>query len=328
MLIISQNSRFPGAECGVYYHDGAKALKYAHYRNGIWKISELVVGLTGDTYLAMDVDTSGRVHIAFYDSGEKKLTYCYLENQIWHFETVEDDGDGRGVSLAVDGKSVPHLSYRCGGACYAVRDKAGWRIEQIVTDGNEDSRTNSYRDPLATSIALDVEDRPHIAFDIASYDYHLGYAVRVDDKWNVEHVFESAEDSLGWWSGTASHTLVLDSLGTPHISFVVDLQPPKPGHTFAANYASRNAEGWHTKEIAYRSVPTLAWSQQDGPTIVYTDGMKLNHARRPSTDWVSEVIDRGGEAGRYAKLATNTNGQIQIVSYDSPNGSARSAEWR
>jgi len=311
----------------AYHHEGTQALKYAHFDDGGWQLSEVIGGLSGEMHLTVGVGPTGRVHVAFFDSDEKKLRYGYLDESSWHFELVEDGGGGRGVSLAVDGGGVPHLSYRCAGTCYAFRDESGWHKESVVANGYLGSPTDGYGDPFATSIALDAQDRPHVVSDSASDDFHLAYAVRGNGGWQVEPLFDSAEYWDDYWAGTASYTLVLDSSGTPHISFVVDLQPPKPGRTFGAIYASRNAEGWYTNWIADRSVPTLAWSQRDGPTIAYTDGMKLNHAQRPSADWTSEVIDHGGEAGRYAKVAVNTQGQLQIASYDSPNGSIRFAEW-
>jgi hypothetical protein len=212
-----------------YKHWGNGDLKYAHklksQNEGWWSV---VVDSAGDVgwYTSLALDTQGNPHISYYDTTNGDLKYaekigsggnCGPNGDDWSCETVDSAGDvGDSTSLALDTQGNPHISYwdrTNGDLKYAHKLKSqneGWW--SVVVDSAGDVGWYS-------SLVLDGTGYPHISYyDWANGD--LKYAERIgsggncgpNGEWSCETV-DSAGDVGGYTS------LVLDTQGTPHISY-------------------------------------------------------------------------------------------------------------
>ena len=77
----------------------------------------------------------------------------------WYTETVDNGGQGRYSSLALDAGGYPHISYydyQNADLRYAYQDASGWHIQVIDSAGDVGKHT---------SLTLDQAGYPHIAYN-------------------------------------------------------------------------------------------------------------------------------------------------------------------
>ena len=311
----------------IYYGRGDRTLRYAHRTNEGWQLEEVVDDLTLAEFPAAAVDGLGRAHVAYFDAGSDQLTYAYRAGGGWRFEPIEQNGIGRGVSLAVDADGVPHVSYGCEGTCYAVRDETGWRSEIVVSGDIVPPPVGEFDLHYLTSLTLDDDGHPHIVF--AGGGYEFTYATREDNGWVLESV--SAEN---WWYslGGSYYTLALDEDGEAHVSYAAQMYPPKGGLYFGAFYATRGDGGWAIEHIGEKALPTLALNGLGEPHIEYVSEMILYDVVKQGLAWQTDIILSGGDAGGQATLALDPLGDPRVVSLDEISGIVRQAvgdgdEW-
>lgn len=162
-------------------------------------------------YNSLAIDSSGRTHIAFAESGQ--VEYASYDGSQWQYDRVDSTSDsdaaaGLGLSLALDPQSNPHLAYFDSAKKtlkYAHGKSGVWKTEIV------EQLSGTPKFPDSASIKLDGRGQPHIAY----YDSGSGvlkYAVRQDDKWTVEVVDQKG--NVGMYP-----SLVLDLNGQPYISY-------------------------------------------------------------------------------------------------------------
>ena len=212
----------------IYYDRGGRTLRYAQRTNEGWQLEGVVDDLTLAEFPAAAVDGSGRAHVAYYDAGRDQLTYAYRAGDGWHFELIEQDGIGRGVSLAVDADGVPHVSYGCEGTCYAVRDAMGWRSESVVSGDIVPPPVGEFDLRYLTSLTLDVDGYPHIVF--AGGGYEFTYATREDNGWILEPV--TAEKAGIRWAAHIIHLLLM-RMARRTLATLLKFSHPKAVYTLA-----------------------------------------------------------------------------------------------
>jgi hypothetical protein len=128
---------------------------------------------------SLELDSSDHPHIAFSNNAGSPGLYFYLryahyDGSGWEYETVDDDGlTGQHISLALDSRDNPSISYQCDCPSqqevlrYARRTPYGWETE-VVDDTTPDTGRN-------TCLKMDADDNPHITYmDHVSVD--LRYA--------------------------------------------------------------------------------------------------------------------------------------------------------
>ncbi|MBN1537971.1 MAG: hypothetical protein JW908_14625 [Anaerolineales bacterium] len=158
-----------------YYDDDTKRLKFAYWTGSSWMKS--VVDNTEDVgyYSAIDVDNSGKVHIAYYDQANRALKYALGEisglDWVWTIQTVDDNAAadydvGKYASIGVNNNGVPFISYYdafSGNLKLANKPTASavWVLQVIDEEGD----VGKY-----TSLDIDSTGYPHISY----YDSTLG----------------------------------------------------------------------------------------------------------------------------------------------------------
>jgi len=119
------------------------------------------------------IDSKGYPHIAycreFNNDNNMELRYAYFDGTKWNVEVVDNEYEyvGKFCSLALDSNDYPHISYmervsnqNKYNLKYARWDGTKWIKEVLSTEENRD---------LYTSIAIDKNNRPHIAYHGYSY---------------------------------------------------------------------------------------------------------------------------------------------------------------
>ena len=158
---------------------------------------------------SIGVDANNNPHISHYDQGNRDLKYAYWDGSSWQNEIVDSEGDvGERSGITIDDNGNPHISYldaTNGYLKYAKWTGDSWDIKIV------DQAYEYYT--MSTSIALDTNDYPHIAYNMESTGDNptiVKYAYWGGSSWNIENVSVRGIDIC----------LALDSNDTAHITFV------------------------------------------------------------------------------------------------------------
>jgi PKD repeat protein len=212
----------------------------------------------------------------------------------WRNVTVDSNGSFQNdASLALDDKGFPHISYQDGQngtLMYAKWTGSYWSTEIVDSIG----------DPHASSIALDKNDRPHIAYSISGKK--IAYA-KWNGTWNIEVI----------GPGLTRVFMALDKNDHPHLGYL----DPK---NITLEYAKWNGTGWEfqTVDTSCRasSAFSLALDSQDFPHMIYQSGspcpLNLNYARWNGTAWNIETVDSRHPVGYKNSIAIDSNDHPHI----------------
>lgn len=232
---------------------------------------------------------------------KQKSTHLYSNfsnNGDWNIEQIDTDGNvGRGISMKIDSKNNPHISYydRTNDALkYATWSAEGWHIETV------DKHTAFYN-----SICLDSKDRPSIAY---AYFHQYPCVTKIFLKyahWNGKYWEKEIVDNFE--TGAGSYTsLVIDKEDKPHISYgFTHKEAPfvDPG----LRYAYKSHSNWEIEEIETKSPPysQITFDKFGKLYLCYVDKnyKDLILSQRIDNIWEKEVIytenndyqDIGGE---------------------------------
>jgi len=299
----------------ISYYDntwpgGGKDLKYATYDGSNWIIS--LVDLTGDLgmYTSLAVDSSGDVHISYYDVDNKDLKYATYDGSSWTISTVDSTGDvGQYTSIAIDSNDDLHISYLDNTNAdlkYATYDGSSWTISIV----DSASYVGKY-----TSIAIDSNDNIHISYHHFTY-FDLKYATYDGSSWTVETVDNTG--SVGYWTSIA-----IDSNDNMHISY-------RDRSNNDLKYATNNGNSWTISTVdsagdlgAYTS---LAVDSSGDVHISYYDERTgpgdgdLKYATYDGNSWTNTTIDSTDDVGEFTSLVVDSSGDVHISYYDVTNG--------
>ena len=206
----------------AYYNATGQTLMYAVQSSGVW--TNTTVAKVGDwnapsaitpigRYASLALNKSGNPSIAYYNATTHSLRYAVLSNGSWANESVDAVGDvGRYVSLAFDPRTdSPAIAYYDAtnlSLKYAHWSGTAtrWVIETPVSRGDAG---------LHTSLAFDVNGRPHIGY----YSFSTGRTSR-----DVVAV------------GTAPGWLYVIDVGIPKL---IDFEQPREKHVTRWDYRQR-----------------------------------------------------------------------------------------
>jgi len=157
-----------------YYDGPTQRLKFAYWSGTSWM--ESIVDNSDDVgyYSSIEVDNTGKVHIAYYDNFRHALKYASGVisggNWVWTIETVDDNSAadydvGKYASIGVNNNGVPFISYydaNAGDLKLANKPtNSQWVLQVIDKEGD----VGKY-----TSLDIDSLGYPHISY----YDSSLG----------------------------------------------------------------------------------------------------------------------------------------------------------
>ncbi len=255
----------------------------------------------------------------------------------WVIATVDSTSKKAGVgqynSLVIDKSAIPHISYYDAvndRIMYATLINGAWTKEKVADTAGT----------FTTSLALDPAGNPAISYGnyihlVEIHASEMMFAHRNKSGWIVEKVKKPGDGDLKSNVGHFS-SLVIDSAGTPHITY-------NDGRIYAnLNYATKNGSAWKLSTIdnggalgntGYGS--SLVVDSSGEMFVAYTKGEKygtLMFAQaNVSGNWKTSKVDNGG--GKYKKtgydpsIALDSAGNPHISYYDESQKDLMYAFW-
>jgi hypothetical protein len=299
----------------IYAGVGQGDLMYSWFNGSSWITQVIDNGARG----SLKLDSDGNPHVCYFSyntAGYAYLRYAYWTSSGWVAQTVDSNGGGRHASLALDSQGRPHISYYDDSSL----KYASWNGNQWVFQVVDPGVLYSLSIGTFSSLQIDSSDHPHIAYDDETNGL-VKYAYWTGAQWDIETIvdgnFKNAETSI-----------VLDSVGNPHISYL-----------FESNlyYAVRNETRWSIQTVdtsgdSYAFVGascSLALDSKGTPHISYLDqyrGTVLKYAYLNGSSWAIYGLTEGAHGGYSASLAVDKNDNVHIVhgdysygNYSNPN---------
>ena len=316
-----------------YYDIGNGYLKYAYWTGSTWDIKSIDASADVGRYTSIALDSLNMPHISYYDATNTSLKYA-KKNPIsgnFIYTTVDSvDRAGQCTSIALDG-TIPHISYftdngQKGKIKYATKPGDTWIIETVDTDLGWSN--NGY-----TSIALDSNKKPHIAFfkSPGSSDY-LRYAKKPDATWLVETV---DQDLLTYQATGYYPSLALNSNNYPRISYWFGYEVVTDWG-WDVRYASWDGSKWNIATIPGSLLGNVGYTSLalshtlDLPTIAFIDegAGKLHYASKPLLGgWSISPVDSSGNVGNECAHALDSKSHPHFSYYDATNGDLMYARY-
>ncbi len=271
----------------VYRDDRNDDLKYAYWDGSQWNITIIQSSGNVGTHCSIALDDNDTPHISYIDEDRGALKYAKKTSTGWEISTIDVEGSYGfssslvNTSIAVDRFRRPHISYasrRTSSLLYAYWDGSRWYTETV-----------QYRDWInTTSIALDYDGNPHIAYGRSGGRKGLRYAYKLNGSWQLRVIDENA-DIRG------NPSIKIDEQGFPHIGY---------GNGRYLKYAYKDNAGWHTQNVYYG-----AWNITDR-------ALDLDCMGKP---YLSFYDSGGGGYLKFARPSAYGPGPFSLVS---PNNGA------
>ncbi len=244
-----------------------------------WQVESVTTRGNSGLRGAIALDGQGYPHIAFVEhlpvvSGmDDQLRYAYWDGVRWHTELVDkaphisrDDGY---IGLALDSAGVAHIAYPAGDTAidmnlrYARRNHDYWALETV----DDLKRTGRH-----VSIALDGNDRPHIAYHDNDF-LELIYTSWNGATWTSEVIDDSNVNDSGVFA-----SLVLDGDDRPHIAYA-------DGVSDQLRYATKDTGVWQTSLVdpdieSSTPYPDIVLSPAGQPAIAYIGEQSFDYEVR------------------------------------------------
>lgn len=208
----------------AYADEIANSVKYAKRTGATWQVMTVAAMPAMEQPITLDLalDAADRPHICYYDDTVDQVKHAWYDGATWRLATVASNVtsyNGQGCSIAVDSDNHPHIVYSVLGLFYARHDGAQWQLVEVDHD------MLAGREP---SLALDLRNRPRIAYDVLDYpNYELRYAAFDGFDWQIE----AAHSTTQGGAYPYGISLALADDGSPHVSYFMDVNGP-PLHTW------------------------------------------------------------------------------------------------
>jgi putative cofactor-binding repeat protein len=309
----------------ISYHDGMNGyLKYASQTGSTWNIQVVdVEGETGNVGLStsLALDSKDLPHISYIDQRDSYLKYAWYNGSGWSVQVVNyDDESCVNPSLALNAEGYPRISYYSpmfGDLKYAAVNATSFPtpltpptstpppVPGPQVSGIQVVESAAADVGVASSLALDSNDNPHIAYFslFRLENSSVKYAEWTGVEWSIQTV------DGGGITG-AFPSLALDSQDNPHIVYR-DMPMLK--------YASWTGSKWVFRSIGspaqYGSYNSLALDANDNPRLSYQEIMssQLRYASFDNSGWALKIVDsEGTSCGAYTSLALDSLGNPHI----------------
>lgn len=284
-----------------------------------WTIN-IVDGGHGGKHTALAFDAGGNGHAIYVDETNRELRYAFWDHRLNKWFSMRVDAPCNGYSsMVLDSQGRPHVSYieyGTGKLKYAMWDGARWTNQVIHVT----SRLIEYY----TSIALDLNDRPIIAYyevldaESPEYSLRLRSVHWTGSLWEM-HTVDSAQGS-GKFNSIATSPDGHLSIGYANVK----------DENASLRYAYWNGTAWKPEILAgqhqayyCRSVAMIVDSSNT-PHMTYADvaAHQIRYATRRNGQWTFEVVApvvREGYPDRNG-IALDEAGNPYISFYDAGAG--------
>jgi hypothetical protein len=326
---------FDGSRVHLVY--GGKHLYYTYNNGTAWQPVEVIDPASSvGRYAAIAVDSSGFLHISYFDEINGDLKYVSNTSGNWEIEVVDFSGDvGRFSSIAIDvnDNDSIHISYydtSNANLKYATNASGEWLDETV----DPTSGRGRY-----SSIAIDSAGKRYISyFDDTNGDLRI--AVKGSGPWHNELVENTDE------AGRYTSIAVVDDV--VHMSYSV-----QAAGVSTTDYFLKHAQGtpgaWQTEVVdgsgsggTYTSIDVddagvlhisyHAWFLDDSDPLHPEYTAYLKHASGRLGSWTSETIVSGDDSdiGKYTSIAAAGSGlTLQLyISYLGSDKQLRYADYR
>lgn len=305
-LVLDSDGQPSISYLNEYSLNNYHSLKFASLKESGWifEIIDTEGSVGGEALLALDENEHS--HILYVDDGNQALKYAFRDDSDWQFQTVESGIDPGCLSLTLDDKGFPHISYTNEFTNdyklkYGYLDSTGWHTETV---GAESAIFHA-------SLVLDNGGNPHISY----YGSHnLKYAYKQAGDWHIQTV--DADGNVG-----DNNALDLDKDGYPHISYTkknLDHYPPFWYNNL--RYAYLDSSGWHIQQVDCETEiceQTSLILDQDGfPHISYLAfdaglvNSHLKYAKLTEQGW--SILNLGEAIRKSNSLALDVGGYPHI----------------
>lgn len=323
---------------------GGKHLYYTHHDGIAWQYETVDSSEQVGSYASIALDTSGKVHISYYDATAGDLKYATNKSGSWVIEVVDSEGGvGKDTALAIDASGKAHICYSDSTnkyLKYATNISGSWQKEVIKMaeclypcikvdksnkvhinyrnsqDGVEYATniSNSWQNEIVDNVegmyissALDKADKVYISYAVNGA---LKYATNSSGAWVATSV-DSIKDNISFTS------LRIDKFGRLNIGYYDNNRNLK--------YATNNTQTgeWETTTVVSNNASgnvSLAFDLSGKAYISY-QGLDddINYATNASGTWVSETIVHGPYGIGGPSMAIDKSGVVHISGVDSKN---------
>jgi uncharacterized delta-60 repeat protein len=252
-------------------------------------------------------DSTGGLHLAYYDALAKNLKYAYRDPQgIWSPTVVVDAApySGQYVSIALRADNIPAIAYYCGSTGdlkYAsTTNRVAWSTQTVESAGTVG---------LYASLRFSARGEPGIAY----YNKTLGdlrFALYDETAWQFRTI-----DSKGDVGRSCS--LAIDPASNHFRAAYVD------SSTGEVRYASRTKSGkWVVETVTQPGRPDFVSIASDPYTtsVSYYDSLHgdlhLASKLSVSASWEDQTIASKGDVGLYSSVVTQPLESAEIFAYN------------
>ena len=236
-------------------------------------------------------------------------------------------GEGIKPAFGLDAAGNAHITYlteeEVGGLFYATNASGDFDVENVAS--------GYFYGPIDISIGPD--GTPYIAYhdhqDIG-FDPNLGdevVAIQRDGSWELITIEDTGHD--GW-----DNSIVVDADGNWHTAAI---DPAQFGSQDGVEYATNAGGSISVTQVGsgpifYEFATSIQLDDEGLPGIAYYDQDEkgLEYAKFDGDEWTVELIDNSGDAGRYANLIYDADGNAHITYFvveDETTGVLRHAWW-
>jgi len=337
----------------AYYSTLADRLVYGNNVQGAWRFHTVSEYPPHYNLIRLQVDGNGKAYILYFDDINHELKLLTNRQGSWTASVVQANPGGVvGLDLALDSGNRVHVIYRSAlnGIVYAVEQDGAWETERIIPTFYILSGNNAV-------IALDADDRPHVAFQHETLysGYAIIYAVRTGDGWQrlaINNLIgEYFSLSLGpngkayltysvgnaiRYSTNCSGSWETESLDIPDSYYLYLTGMLGPDGRIHLGYADYSTGGLNyascavdASDVSYETLVSGHYvgesvhalqTADDERHLTYFDQTeyRIRHAVRHGNAWQFEPLGR--ESYDNNNLARDASGDLHVCYYKYPGG--------
>jgi hypothetical protein len=244
--------------------------------------------------------------IAYLDDKHDKLKFATKINNRWNPVTLPDNRRaGWYPSIAIDPTGNPYVGYwnfDLKKITYFYQKSGSWRAGTSIANVR----------PSSTAFAFDAQGRLNVAF-LDKNDGDVKFAVLQSGNWIRNTIAFAYPDPDTIPDEGANVTMAIGQNGTVHLAF----NTASKGLTYVLVQGDTSLPEYIDPQGG--QFPSLTLSPEGKPVISYYEPSLhcLKVARKMDTGWSIQIVDDGGDVGRYSSVKVDAIGALHISYYDS-----------